>query len=189
VLAPRLLAALGDDRTRLPDARALQCFSGIAPVLIRSGLSTVVTRRHACPRFIRQTFHEHAGESIRHSHWARAYYQQQKDRGKKHHTIARALAFKWQRILIRCWHDHTPTTTPPTCVPSRTAIPSSTNSPLPPNSRGKKMPHEPHLFTCPFTSDIWLALLRIAYERLFDLFVGHSVLWIPILVFTFSGFW
>lgn len=108
VLAPRLLAALGDDRTRLPDARALQCFSGIAPVLIRSGLSTVITRRHACPRFIRQTFHEHAGESIRHSRWARAYYQQQKDRGKKHHTIARALAFKWQRILIRCWHTHTP---------------------------------------------------------------------------------
>jgi transposase len=108
VLAPRLLAALGDDRSRLPNARALQCFSGIAPVLIRSGLSTVVARRHACPRFIRQTFHEHAGESIRHSRWARAYYQQQKDRGKKHHTIARALAFKWQRILIRCWHDHTP---------------------------------------------------------------------------------
>jgi transposase len=108
VLAPRLLAVLGDDRSRLPDARALQCFSGIAPVLIRSGLSTVVSRRHACPRFIRQTFHEHAGESIRHSRWARAYYQQQKDRGKKHHTIARALAFKWQRILIRCWHTHTP---------------------------------------------------------------------------------
>jgi len=34
--------------------------------------------------------------------------QQQKDRGKKHHTITRALAFKWQRILLRCWHDHTP---------------------------------------------------------------------------------
>jgi transposase len=108
VLAPRLLAALGDDRARFPDARALQCFSGIAPVLFRSGQSTVVSRRHACPRFIRQTFHEHAGESIRHCRWARAYYQLQKDRGKKHHTIARALAFKWQRILLRCWHTHTP---------------------------------------------------------------------------------
>lgn len=108
VLGPRLLAALGDDRSRLPDARALQCFSGIAPILIRSGLSTIVSRRHACPRFIRQSFHEHASESIRHCHWARAYYQQQKDRGKKHHTITRALAFKWQRILLRCWQDHTP---------------------------------------------------------------------------------
>jgi len=108
ILAPRLLAALGDDRARFPDARALQCFSGIAPVLIRSGQSTVVSRRYACPRFLRQSFHEHASESIRHSRWARAYYQQQKDRGKKHHTITRALAFKWQRILIRCWHDHIP---------------------------------------------------------------------------------
>jgi transposase len=108
VLAPRLLAALGDDRTCFPDARALQCFSGIAPVLIRSGQSTVVSRRYACPGFIRQTFHEHASESIRHSRWARAYYQQQKDRGKKHHTITRALAFKWQRILLRCWHERTP---------------------------------------------------------------------------------
>ena len=108
VLGPRLLAALGDKRSRLPDARALQCFSGIAPILIRSGLSTVVSRRHACPRFIRQSFHEHASESTRHCHWARAYYQLQKDRGKKHHTITRALAFKWQRILLRCWQTHTP---------------------------------------------------------------------------------
>jgi hypothetical protein len=30
------------------------------------------------------------------------------DRGKKHHTITRSLAFKWQRILMRCWQDHTP---------------------------------------------------------------------------------
>jgi transposase len=108
ILAPRLLAALGDDRTRFPDARALQCFSGIAPVLIRSGQSTVVSRRCACPSFIRQTFHEHASKSIRHSRWARAYYQQQKDRGKKHHTITRSLAFKWQRILLRRWHDRVP---------------------------------------------------------------------------------
>jgi transposase len=107
-LAPRLLAALGDDRTRFADARALQCFSGTAPVLVRSGQATKVCRRHACPTFIRQSFHEYAAESIRHSHWARAYYEQQKQRGKKHHTIARALAFKWQRILWRCWQDRTP---------------------------------------------------------------------------------
>lgn len=109
ILAPRLLAALGDDRTRFADARALQCFSGIAPVHKRSGLTTnQVVRRHACPHFIRQTFHEHAAESIRHSHWARAYYEQQKQRGLKHHTVARALAYKWQRIMIRCWHNHQP---------------------------------------------------------------------------------
>lgn len=108
VYAPRLLAALGEQRERFADARSLQCFSGIAPVLIRSGKSAWVKRRHACPKFVRQSFHEWAGESIRHSRWARAYYQQQKLRGKKHHTIARSLAFKWQRIIWKCWQQRVP---------------------------------------------------------------------------------
>lgn len=108
VLAPRLLAALGEQRDRFPDARALQCFSGIAPVLVRSGRSAWVKRRHACPTFIRQSFHEWAGESIRHSRWARAYYEQQRDDNKPHHTVVRSLAFKWQRIITRCWHDRVP---------------------------------------------------------------------------------
>jgi hypothetical protein len=30
--------------------------------------------------------------------WARAYYQQQRERGNDHHAAVRALAFKW----IRC---------------------------------------------------------------------------------------
>ena len=108
VYAPRLLAALGEQRERFANARSLQCFSGIAPVLIRSGKSAWIKRRHACPKFIRQSFHEWAGESIRHCRWARAYYLQQRDRGKNHHTVARSLAFKWQRILWKCWIDRTP---------------------------------------------------------------------------------
>jgi transposase len=109
ILAPRFLSALGDDRTRFANASELQCFSGIAPVLKRSGLTTdQVVRRRACPHFIRQTFHEHALESIQLSRWARAYYDQLKLRGLQRHTIARALAYKWQRIMIRCWHDHKP---------------------------------------------------------------------------------
>lgn len=107
-LAPRVLVALGDQRNRFAAAASLQCFSGTAPVMVRSGQSTQVCRRHACPTFIRQSFHEHAAQSIRHSRWARAFYEQQKQRGKKHHTIARALAFKWQRILWRCWQDRKP---------------------------------------------------------------------------------
>ena len=33
---------------------------------------------------------------------------QLKQRGLQRHTIARALAYKWQRIMLRCWHDHQP---------------------------------------------------------------------------------
>jgi transposase len=35
-LAPRLLVALGGDRSRFPSARAVSCYSGIAPVTEKS---------------------------------------------------------------------------------------------------------------------------------------------------------
>jgi hypothetical protein len=31
------------------------------------------------------------------------YYGQLRTVGKRHHAALRALAFKWQRILFRCW--------------------------------------------------------------------------------------
>jgi hypothetical protein len=40
--------------------------------------------------------------------WARAYYNQLRAAGKHHHAVIRALAFKWQRILFRCWKDGVP---------------------------------------------------------------------------------
>jgi hypothetical protein len=39
------------------------------------------------------------------SKWARAFYDQQRERNKSHHAAVRALAFKWLRILFRCWKD------------------------------------------------------------------------------------
>ena len=71
----------------------------------RSGKRKWVHFRWACPKFLRQSFHEWAGHSISQSAWARAYYQQQRDRGKDHHAVVRALAFKWIRIVFRCWKD------------------------------------------------------------------------------------
>jgi hypothetical protein len=67
-----------------------------------------IDRRYSCPTFLRQTFVEWAGMTVRHSFWARAYYQQQAAKGKPHNTIIRALAFKWIRILYRCWQDRKP---------------------------------------------------------------------------------
>ena len=31
-----------------------------------------------------------------------------KDRGMGHHSALRSLAFKWQRIMFRCWQTRTP---------------------------------------------------------------------------------
>lgn len=108
VLAPRLLAAFGTDRTRYPSPGDVQRAAGIAPITIRSGKSCVVTWRWATSSFLRQTFHELAAASIQQTAWARAYYARQRQRGKSHHTAVRALAYKWIRILWRCWQDRTP---------------------------------------------------------------------------------
>jgi len=108
VLAPRMLAAVGAERERFDSAVNLQCYTGIAPVTKQSGKMRHVHRRYLCPKFERQSFHEYAKESILWSRWAAAYYLQQRTKGSPHHTAVRALAFKWQRIIWRCWKSHTP---------------------------------------------------------------------------------
>jgi transposase len=108
VLAPRLLAAFGEQRDRFESAAELQKLSGVAPVTERSGQKTWVHWRWACTTNIRQSFVEWAGETIPRSVWAKAFYQQQMNKGVTHHAALRALAFKWIRILYRCWKTHTP---------------------------------------------------------------------------------
>jgi len=107
-LAPRLLAAFGADRDRYQAASEMQQFSGIAPVTEKSGKQHWVHWRMACPKFIRQTFHEFADHSRRWCGWAKAYYQIQIERGKKHNAAVRSLAYKWIRLLFRCWKQRLP---------------------------------------------------------------------------------
>jgi hypothetical protein len=95
-------------RVRFDSADAIACFSGIAPVIERSGQSCWIRWRYFCPKFVRQSFHEYAGESIKHSAWARAFYAAQRQRGKSRAAAVRALAFKWIRIIWKCWQTRTP---------------------------------------------------------------------------------
>jgi transposase len=106
-LAPRLLASMGSERERFLEAKNLQCYSGIAPVTKQSGGTCYIHRRYLCPKFLKQSFHEFAKESILHSRWAAAFYFQQRKKGCGHHTAVRALAYKWQRIIWRCWTNRT----------------------------------------------------------------------------------
>jgi transposase len=108
VFTPRLLVAFGEQRERYASADELQKYAGIAPVTERSGNTAWVHWRLQCPTFLRQTFVEWAAESIRHSFWARAYYAQQRQKGTSHQAAVRALAFKWIRIVFRCWQRRTP---------------------------------------------------------------------------------
>jgi transposase len=107
-LAPRLLSAFGSDRNRFELAAEIQQLYGIAPVTEKSGTGVWIHWRLACSKFMRQTFHEFAGRSIIESDWARASYDQLRKRGKSHHAALRALAFKWIRVMFRCWKTRTP---------------------------------------------------------------------------------
>ena len=108
VMAPRLLAAMESDRSRFNSSAEVAQYSGIAPVPERSGKDKWVHRRFACSQFVKQSFHEFAGQSIMHCDSARAYYNHKNAEGKGHPTAIRALAYRWIRIIYRCWKDRVP---------------------------------------------------------------------------------
>jgi transposase len=107
-LGPRLLTAFGTDRQRFEHPSELCALSGIGPVRRASGKKASVHFRHACPKFLRQSFHEFGLCSIRCCPWARDVYQALRDRGKGHHAAVRAVAFKWIRVLFACWKERVP---------------------------------------------------------------------------------
>ena len=106
-LVPRLIVAFGSDRDRDESAEQIQAYSGIAPVIRQSGKSRSVIRRYACPKFLRQTFHEFADHARQWSAWSKAFYALKRATGMKHHAAVRALAFKWIRILFHLWKTRT----------------------------------------------------------------------------------
>jgi hypothetical protein len=81
---------------------------GVAPVKEKSGSQLYTHWRWRSPVFLRQTFIEWAGQTVTWSSWARHYYERMKAEKKKHHVILRALAFKWIRILWKCWQTRVP---------------------------------------------------------------------------------
>lgn len=107
-LAPRLLCAFGSQKDRWENADALASFSGIAPMTRKSGKQCQVQRRYACPKFLRQTFHEFADNARIYCPWTKARYHKLRDRGMKHHAAIRKLARSWIRILFCVWQTEEP---------------------------------------------------------------------------------
>ena len=95
---------------RFSGANKCQQYCAVTPVTERSGNKTWVHWRWQGPNFLRQTLVEWAGQTISQSFWAGAYYRQQRAKGSSHHAAVRALAFKWLRILYRCWQRVHPMT-------------------------------------------------------------------------------
>lgn len=112
-LTPRLAVLFGEDTSRFRDASEIHRISGSAPVVRQSGSSQIVLMRWACSTFHRQTVVEFALSSILHCNWAKAFYELSLPKNKQasmgiRYTIARKLAYKWIRIIFRCWVTNTP---------------------------------------------------------------------------------
>jgi transposase len=108
VLAPRLAAVFGTIQANFQEALDLLCFSGVAPVRKQSGNQVVVHFRYARPIFLHQSIVEFAKCSIGQCPWARLLYEQELRNGKSKWMAIRKLAFKWIRILWRCWQERQP---------------------------------------------------------------------------------
>ena len=108
VSAPRLLAAMGTDRSRFKSAVELSCFLGISPVIESSGNQSWTHWRFNCNNIIRQSFVEWTFLSLRTCFWAEELYKKLRAKGKAHSVAIRAIAFKWVRIIFRMWKEKDP---------------------------------------------------------------------------------
>src|SRR5438876_2408956 len=94
-LAPRLLAEIGDDRTRYAHTASLQALAGTSPVPYESGNYSKPHRRYACSKPLRNALHQFAWQSTQSESWASAYDQRKRQEGKSHSEAVRALANVW----------------------------------------------------------------------------------------------
>jgi transposase len=108
VTAARLVAEIGDDRSRYPTRESLAADAGMTPVARESGKRKVATFRWACDKRLRDAVSTLAN-STRHTHpWARKVYLDARARGLEHPHAIRVLGRAWLRVLWRCWQDGVP---------------------------------------------------------------------------------
>src|SRR5271166_5387567 len=105
IRAARLLAEIGDCRTRFPTPEALACLAGVAPSTRQSGKMRSVGFRWACDKQLRDAVTDFAGDSRHANAWAADLYNRAIARGHDHPHAVRILARAWLYIIWRCWHD------------------------------------------------------------------------------------
>jgi transposase len=105
-LAPRLLAEIGDERTRYADAASLQALAGTSPVLFQSGNYAKAHRRLGCIKPLRNALHQFAWQSTQQEGWASDYYRRKRSEGKSHSVAVRALSNVWARVIFAMVNKH-----------------------------------------------------------------------------------
>ncbi len=98
----RVLAEIGDDRTRFADARGLKAFAGSAPITRASGKKTVVTHRHIKNRRLAAVGSIWALTALRASPGARRHYDARRAAGDWNRQAQRHLFNKFLGQLHHC---------------------------------------------------------------------------------------
>ncbi len=98
----RVLAEIGDDRTRFAEARGLKAFAGSAPITRASGKKTVVTHRHIKNRRLAAVGSIWALTALRASPGARRHYDARRAAGDWNRQAQRHLFNKFLGQLHHC---------------------------------------------------------------------------------------
>ena len=96
----RVLAEIGDDRSRFADARSLKAYAGSAPVTRASGKSLAVMHRRVKNQRLAAVGYSWAFSALTASPGARAHYDRRKTAGDRHTAAQRNLFNR----LIGCLH-------------------------------------------------------------------------------------
>ncbi|TCP50108.1 transposase IS116/IS110/IS902 family protein [Tamaricihabitans halophyticus] len=104
----RVLAEIGDDRTRFSDARGLKAYAGSAPITRTSGKKTVVLHRHIKNRRLAAVGPIWAISSLRASPGARRHFDARRATGDWNHQAQRHLFNKFLGQLHHCLHTGRP---------------------------------------------------------------------------------
>jgi transposase len=96
----RVLAEIGDDRSRFQDARGLKAYAGSAPITRASGKSRSVTHRRVKNNRLASAGYTWAFAALTASPGARAHYDRRRDHGDRHTAAQRNLFGR----LLGCLH-------------------------------------------------------------------------------------
>jgi len=107
IRAARLLAEIGDCRTRFPTPVALACLAGVAPYTRQSGKMRDVGFRWACDKELRDAVCDFANDSRHANPWSADLYNRARARGHDHPHATRILAGSWLYVIWQCWQTNT----------------------------------------------------------------------------------
>ena len=96
----RVLAEIGDDRSRFQDARGLKAYAGAAPITRASGKTRSVTRRNVKNNRLAAAGYIWAFSALTASPGARDHYDRRRDAGDRHAAAQRNLFGR----LLGCLH-------------------------------------------------------------------------------------